>query len=312
MAEVVIDTDIPIYAKRYNKKVVFPIGDFTCFLCTEGMKEALKRGHLKKVKRMSVYQRGIIFKEYVDFFYKLRLKYQHENNAIMEELVKLFLNSLYGKFAQKCPVQEITKDYTFDGFHREEIYNFRTGEKWVEYKMFNTKVIEKGFEESDNSFVAVASHITEAARLKLWRLIEVIGPDKVLYCDTDSIKLLKQDISVVSDYLDEEKLGYLKIEDESKTLNIIGLKSYITDSKRVLKGVPLRAIEVSPGVYKYQAFLKQKTHMKHGIDDGILMKTMYKTVETYYDKGYVLNDGRVIPFQFSEQQTLSELLPIPF
>lgn len=312
IAKVEVNTDIPIYAVRHDKKVIFPIGNFNCFLCTEGIKEALNRGHLVSVKQLAVYQRALIFKEYVDFFYELKLKYKKENNKIMCQLCKYFLVSLYGKFAQKCPIQEIEKDFTFDGFYRLETYDLVTGEVEIEYKMFNTKVVEKGFEEGKNSFVAITSHITEAARIKLWHLIEFAGREKVLYCDTDGFKIRTEDISNIEFLLDESKLGYLKIEDKSKSLEILGLKSYITDSERVIKGIPLKAVEVSTDVYKYVSFLKQATHMKKQVDDGVLLKTMYKSINRNYDKGYVLNDGKILPFRFSKSLPLSEQPQLPF
>lgn len=312
VAEVDVKTDVPIYALRNDGKTIFPVGDFRCFLCTEGLKEALLRGHVKKVIRLAVYQKDKIFSEYVDFFYGLKRKYKQEKNDIMVKMTKIFLNSLYGKFAQKCPVQIIEQDYTFEGFYRMETYDLVSHEFEVEYKMFNTKVIERGWVEGDRSFVAISAHITEAARLLLWQLIERVGIDRVLYCDTDSIILHTHNLSRITDLMDDSNLGYLRIDETFKSLTILGLKSYITDTKRVLKGIPKRAVEIEPYLFEYRCFLSQLEHMKKSIEEGVWSYMATRLVQEYYDKGVVNTEGKISPFHISGQTLVSETPQLPF
>ncbi|GAJ11499.1 unnamed protein product, partial [marine sediment metagenome] len=103
VADVHLETDVPVYAVKHEQRVSFPVGSFRTFLCTGGLQEAMTRGHLKKIYRMSVYQKDDLFTQYVDFFYNLRSESKQENNPVYVRMLKLFLNSLYGKFAQWQP-----------------------------------------------------------------------------------------------------------------------------------------------------------------------------------------------------------------
>jgi len=100
VAKVRVHTDIPVYAMRFNRKIVFPVGEFDTFLCTGGLQEALSRGHLKTVYKLAVYRKGDLFSRYVNYFYGLRQEAVVETNPVYTQILKKFLNSLYGKFAQ--------------------------------------------------------------------------------------------------------------------------------------------------------------------------------------------------------------------
>lgn len=44
---------------------------------------------------------GQIFKSFDDYMYNARLDYKKKGNASMAQCIKIFINSLYGKFGQK-------------------------------------------------------------------------------------------------------------------------------------------------------------------------------------------------------------------
>jgi len=297
VSEVIIHTDLPIYPIRTAGKLIFPIGTFRTYLCTRGLQTALKRGHVQSIKTMAVYQKAPLFDSYVAFFYALKEKYSENKDEILTRMSKLFLNSLYGKFGQKKLLTEMIEDVTFDGYYRIDTIDLVTGEKEIEYKMFNKRVIEYGQEDGKQSFPAIASHITEDARLLLWQIIESTGPEKVLYCDTDSIKIRKRDLKHVKHPVDFHELGALKVEDQFDRLEIIAPKCYITEKERVLKGVPKTALETDTGTFQYTTFLKQASHMKKRITRYFITQETVKTLNRNYDKGMVHADGKVTPFR---------------
>jgi len=298
VSEVIVDTNLPIYPVRVSGKLIFPTGQFKTYLCSRGLQSALKRHHILSIENMAVYQKAPLFDSYVAFFYALKERQTQEGNEIMIRLSKLFLNSLYGKFGQKKTLTETIEDCTFDGYYRIETIDLVTGERELEYKMFNKRVIEYGEEDGKMSFPAIASHITEDARLLLWQVIESTGQEKVLYCDTDSIKIRKEHLADVKYRTDQYELGALKIEDEFNDLEIIAPKCYITEKKRVLKGVPKDALEILPDTFQYTSFLKQASHMKQRITRYFITRETSKTLNRNYDKGIVHADGTVTPFHY--------------
>lgn len=299
IAEVSLQTDVPIYAIRHDNKLVFPVGSFNAFLGTGGLKEALARGHLKSVKRVSFYLKDVLFSDYVDEFYGLRLKYEKTGNKVYETLCKYLLNCLYGKFGQFVPLESKHFDKTFDGYYRIENYIPATRERFLEYKLFNRVIIVRGRVLGKKSILGIPIHITEYARLILYQIIEQIGRENVLYCDTDSVKIRLKDLERVKWPIAEKTLGSLKVEDQTEYLKIMGLKSYITDRERKIKGIPRKATEISPMTFEFVSFPSQKSHMADRIDDHFVTKKIIRHVTGEYSKGVVLPSGVVKPFSLN-------------
>jgi hypothetical protein len=298
IAEVTVKTQKPAYAIHYNGKTVFPIGEFTCFLCTEGIKYALENEHITGVRQMAIYKKGRPFKSYVDKLFSVRKKYKNENNKVMEKLSKFMANSLYGKWGQKYQVEEKqAKDGVHD-YYKEEILDFTTG-SWITKTHLMNRIITKTDEvEGRLAFVAICAHITEAARMLLWSMIEKVGTDKVLYCDTDCIKIRKKHMYLIENEIDSNILGKLKLEDESKELTICGNKFYVTEKETKLKGIPRDAIEIAKDHYRFRVWPKMTYHLRNGIITGYHRNVVERKVKIAYDKGIVLNSGRIIPFTF--------------
>ena len=213
----------------------------------------------------------------------------------MTKLCKYMHNGLYGKFGQLGFHTDITDQDTGNRYLREDILDAVTGRMETITHFMNMRIIQYQEGEGKNSNVAIAAHITENARLVLWEIINQVGTDRVLYCDTDSVKIRLADIDRVAWEIDETKLGALKIEDQTDTLIIEGSKQYRTDTQRRIKGVPHAAKEISPGVFVYNTFDRQTTHLRGGVDTGAKMHQVTKTLKHVYDKGTVLPGGRVIP-----------------
>jgi len=302
VADVHIETDVPVYAVKHEEKVSFPVGSFRTFLCTGGLQEAMNRGHLKKVYRMSVYKKSDLFTGYVDFFHNLRLESKQENNPVYVKMLKLFLNSLYGKFGQWQPETIETEDITFDGYWRMETLDLLTGEMDIEYKLLNKVIRRIGKVPGKNSFIAVAAHVTEFARLLLWWILEDIGIDYVLYCDTDSVKIRAADLHRVRYPQHPSKLGALKIDDRFEFFDIRGAKNYVTEKDRHIKGIPKKAEEISQFLYRYPTFLSQIMHLNQSEDMCQIVEYVERYAPRNYFKGEIGLEGRISPFRLLQPQ----------
>ena len=311
VCEVEIETDLPIYAVRLKNKLIFPVGRFMAYLCSEGLKEALARGHVKKILVMAVYRRAKLFSEYVDFFFTLKSKYKTEGNKVLEMMCKYFLNTLYGKFGQKRTETLKWKDRTPGQYFKEQIFDLTRGIWITETHLLGMVIHKRSVGEAPHSCVAIAAHITESARLYLWKLFETVGFEKVMYCDTDSIKLRACDVGPLRPFMDKYRLGALDIADKSERLDIMGAKAYRTENKLVMKGVPKKAKRVDTYKYEYYTFFNQATHLNQGITRYYLTKKTVKNVTPRYDKGQITTEGKIIPFRLEPSGPLLSQLHEP-
>jgi len=300
VAEVLLNTNEPAYGIRYKGKLVFPTGSFTTVLCSEGLRYAYRHKHLFAIKQAAIYQKEYIFNSYVNYFMKLKEKYSKEGNAFLREVSKYFLLYLYGKFAQQKDVLLEQEDITFDGYFREETYDLVTAKTEIITKLFNKKWITFEREPAGCCFLPIPAHVTEYARFHLYKLMKRVGLNKVLYCDTDSIKLREKDMQPLTKSIHPDKLGKLKVEERFTKFIINGAKNYQTDNTKKIKGVPSKAQQIADYTYSYMQFMKQATHLRAEVTRYFIVKPEIKVVKPYYDKGKVLSDGRIIPYELNQ------------
>jgi len=298
IAEIEVDTPIACFAVKYKGKTIFPVGQFTCYVCSTGLHYALVHGYVRIIKKASIYRRTDLFTSYVDYFHKLRLNYILTENDIFLLLCKYMHNSLYGKFGQIEMITEITEVETGRDYFREEIFNMVTNQMVVVTTFMNMELVQYPGGEGKDSNVAIAAHITENARFYLWDLIQEVGMNKVLYCDTDGIKIRERDLIRLKSKIDPQKLGRLKIENRSNELFIGGAKNYRTEDTRKIKGIPRSAKEITPGVFQFDSFVRQTTHMRVGQIRGAQVRTVTRELKAVYNKGRIMKSGKVRPFKF--------------
>jgi len=257
----------------------------------------MMQDHLEAVHRLALYRKAPIFREYVDYWYPLKVQYKTEGNALYTRMVKLYLNSLYGKFGQRRFVEHSEELVDHPEITREECYDTSTGEHWIEYSLFNVFVRQFGKVDTAYTFTAIAAHVTDYARMKLWKIIKLVGRERVLYCDTDSVVLREADILALSPLRHPTTLGALSVGKRTNTLTINGAKDYVTDDGRTVKGVPADAIQIGEHTYLYDQFLRSRTLQRLGCSEGGEVRQVIKTVIPAYDKGQVLPDGRILPWR---------------
>lgn len=299
IAEVDLDTKEPVFAVRYNSKLIFPTGQFRTFLCSEGLKYAIKKGYVKKFIRGSFYRMDDIFTQYVEYFSTLRTHYQEKENAVMTKLCKYMHNTLYGKWAEREIITDMIDLPTGGEYTRKEIWDAVKGGWWIETRFMNKSLVQHYEGEGSHSFPAIAAHITENARMELWYLIKTIGRDKVLYCDTDSCIIRARDLNKIKSKLSDTTLGAVKIQERFSELRIDGVKNYRTNKVRHIKGIPEKAVEFAPGWFRYDSFQRQSACLKDSRITGVRIVPVTRKLTHKYNKGVVSADGIVTPYHFS-------------
>lgn len=302
VADVIIDTTEPIYAIRGNR-TFFPTGRFQVSLCTPELADALAAGRIVKVIHAVLYEKAFLFRSFVDTFYALRLRFKAEGVDEYVELCKKILNSLYGKFGQKAEEWTKIEDCPDEPDRYETlIYADKPKAHSLRYLMGQCFELTR-FDESYDSFPAIAAHVTAYGRLWLWRLMEKAGKGNYFYCDTDSLIVNGKGLKHLRSEMSDTDLGKLKIVETMNRMAIYGLKDYETGTKIVTKGIRSNAEKLSEGVYRQDKWPSIQGMLRSGKSEIYTVEKTVKHLSRTYEKGTVLPDGRVIPFVLSLTET---------
>ena len=138
-----------------------------------------------------------LFKDFIAPIYKKKC----ESSGAVKQLQKIYLNSLYGKFATSPRHINKTPDIVDDVVHYSS----------------DPLEIEKPI------YTAVASFITAYSRLTLFRAIQD-NHDNFVYCDTDSVHVLNGNFK---GEIHDSNLGAFKLEKVYAKAIYLGQKAYI-------------------------------------------------------------------------------------
>lgn len=140
------------------------------------------------------------FKKYADIFIAMKNRYK----GIKRAVVKVLLNSPYGKMAMNGLQEKYTYSINADGLIDKELTGIELDEN-----MYN--------------YLPIAIAITAASRKYLLETANTIGFKNVMYMDTDSIKYKNKKVGLV---FDSDKLGMWKDEGLVPLFKTIAPKKY--------------------------------------------------------------------------------------
>lgn len=312
VARVTVQTDEPVYPYASVDRVIYPVGQFETSLSTPELAYALAHDHLLSCSEWVSYEPAPLFREFVDELYPLRSQYRTDGNLAFAFLVKILLNSLYGKFGQRgfvwkrceecdsAPYDEFDGNCEVDGpilKHRR-----RFGEMW--HRLRDLEAFE--------SFPAIAAHVTAYARMALWQLKSEAGHENVYYCDTDSLYTNTVGKERLSARMSETELGGLKLESESRYAWFRAPKDYELDDYRKIKGVRKSARQVSDTVYEQVQFESYDQTLSHGQDGVIVVKSVQKRLSRLNRQSRGTGVGWRQPYQIDEAPGTLHRLPWQF
>lgn len=303
IADVVISTPTPMYPKKVNKRLCFPIGRFHTTLCTASLKMAIENNHLVSVGRVATYHHNPIFVNYVKYFHDLKGEYERNKDTAFRQVTKLFLNTLYGKFGQRSQ-HVVSEEETEDvGFSIDRMFDMGSQTWFTVKKDWNLVVTtNEDIEETTLSFPGIAAHVTDYARCLLWEFMTIAGVENVYYTDTDSLIVNDNGYRNLTRNIEPGILGKLNLEKQSNILEIRGLKDYTFGEESKTKGIPKTAVQTGPDDFKVTIFPTYLTGRREGMELPYCVQTRSKHLTREYHKGQVNKEtGTVTPFVLMEQ-----------
>ena len=164
-----------------------------CFTAPE-IRRALEVGYEFEFIKMLASDSSCLFADYIKTYYEIKSEASKNKDAGLKATAKLLLNSLWGKFGQRIDYAEklyISDDQKIDDLNRQQLsgritYTLGNRLGGGENKTFQEVNIKTADPDIGNTNILLASHVTAYGRLTLYNLLEKVGINNIIYCDTDS------------------------------------------------------------------------------------------------------------------------------
>lgn len=298
-AKVLIETNEPVFPVMNGNITVYPVGQFITTLTTPELILAIEKGWYRDVYEMAWYLKAPLFRDYILDFHGLRMEYRHAGNSGYEQIAKMMMNSLYGKFGQSGFDQRRIGNAKIDDTWSQVVVNAQTHKVSRMFALAGGVYDESKEGESANSFPAIAAHVTAYARLYLYSLFSKAGRNHVYYCDTDSLIVDQTGHNNLKDLIDPDRLGYLKVEHKSRSLAIYAPKDYIMGDRVRIKGVMKDAEILDANTVEQSQWQRLGGQIHTGQIDDFIVKRVKKSLHRMIRSGTVLPSGWIEPFELT-------------
>lgn len=290
------------YLPFRDEKLLFPVGTFRAKYTHFELREAIKLGYKIIEVHSSISfekEEELTLKEFIEKTFNSRNVFKKEKNEVMSYVLKIILNSSYGKLGQG-------KEFT-------ELVPYNPEEKIIGGEIFgNNQIIKKTIDDKYPPYTNfyLAALITAQARHNIYQYL-IIRPKDTVYCDTDSIYIknkldekllgnklgdLEHQHTVKECHFVAPKVYYVKLADETTYYKCRGVwgdlaQEYFTKG-HVNKMQPLKYVETCrKNLYK--------SKRKEQLIDFNFWTNKLKSKKSDYDKRTVLKNGETQPINLN-------------
>jgi hypothetical protein len=299
LARVAEQHRFPILPQRLSHKLMFMRGYHTGWYSNHELQlvEKMSPFRLDVLKTIACEEHGPVFRDYVDDIYARRMEAREQGNSALALILKLKLNSFYGKFGQSREAERvvINPEYIEEGMKLDFIGDVPVFRKIV--RNMSTHIIP-----------SISALVTAYSRVYMWKWFTGVPDADLFYMDTDSI-------IASTPCLEESKaLGKFKLELRMEKFYPILPKVYYYEvdgvSRVKAKGLPMQDMDsfrrwlarlpVSDhrGIETFKRSLRKTTG-----ETMLYNKVVTRTLASYYDKRRMLDDYRTYPFKTGDDRS---------
>lgn len=243
--EVLGQGDLPL--RRVDGSLDYPDREFRTVLCGDELADCVASGRVIKWYRWISYKTADVFSRYVAYWWAIRIQAKAMHDLATDQLAKLMLNSLYGKFASRSPkwetmpgVMPLVRWGHFVMFC-PELERFR---KYRGIAGMTQRLTKQ--EEKDDTFPAISAFVTSAGRTYMKRIRDMLGHRNVLMQQTDAFVLTQEgyDRLCASEFWGPTDLGKFRLVDRYDWIDVRDALHYRASDDECLSGVPADRVQV--------------------------------------------------------------------
>lgn len=187
LAEVDVETELPVVPTSFAGNVVWPGGRFRTTLWAPEIKLALDSGAKVHIVQAWVYRKGPALKRWAEWVMEQVRETGQNGPGWKHAVLKYWSRALVGRFAMTHARWEYAYDSPWDRICVTQGWDRTTGTEFQELQIGRDVWENRGQVEWRDSMPMVTGYIQSVCRVWMWELLQAVPDHATLYCDTDSI-----------------------------------------------------------------------------------------------------------------------------
>ena len=299
IADVLLETDRPVFPVRAAGGIAYPVGTFRTVLAGPEIDYARQLGYLREIGPGQFHLLG----QGMRSFFARVVDWGRPGVAPIDPAAaamwKQFGRGVVGKFSQRGYVTEVTSMLTDRDWFYEQGYDLETGRSyWLVHRAGR---IEKRWQEGDarNAYPAVTAVVESLVRVALDKIIVAAASDSVVLCDTDGLwvdMVARPDLDAMQQ---AARPFTLKLKDETARIEIAGPQSYDWQGGSRHAGRPRNMTRTGPDTWAGDVFPGLAWQMAHGKAGEYQLVAHRWKQEACTVRAWVTDDGHVTPLEIT-------------
>lgn len=332
LAEVELETEVPRWPVRWHKAVWYPTGRFRTHLAGPEIAEAARLGCLRAIGPGWVHQLGHVLLPWAQWVLSVQDDTAGEHPPAARIVAKHWGRTVIGKFSARGFEKEEMGCSPVLGWGFEEGWDRGTGARGGFVDLGGRRWWITSTSASDNAYPAVLAWVESHVRLRLSRVIEALGDNAVIQCDTDGLiiaedglarwaaaracvdprymptgNLVERGIDMLNQLI---KPLTLRVKRSYNQARVLGPQHVEILGERRFSGLPKDARRIGIDKYAAHAWPKLQWQLTSGDPRGYVRPLMTPTISGPFANGWVLASGRVVPVQtVVTREGATEVLP---
>lgn len=264
LAEVEVETSVPVLPTKVDGRMVWPVGTFTTTAWSPELVAAIHAGATLRVKRAWLYSTSPALKQWADWIIDGLTPGPGERPAWQKIVFKHWCRALPGRFGMSYQKWE-EFGRTLDAHVSQGLcWDARTRETRMLTQLGNTVSASGGVTEWDQSQPAITGYIMSVCRVWVWDVVQALGPEAVLYVDTDSFYVTGEHHDAAF-ALSRTPLGEgLRLKNTYPRGHILGPRQIVTGSRPRVAGLPHRAVKMPDGSFQGEVWQSLANSVQSG------------------------------------------------
>jgi len=302
MAEVTISIPhdmfvAPLCYRDSNGRLLYPVGIIRGVWTYDELRFAEDHG-AQIIKVHKGYGCNTVVRPFDDFILGMYARRKATNIPSEKLFLKVLMNSLYGKIASKNTITRTVSRHTLLKGNSSRLNDV----KWISP---NRGLLDYKTPSQPYVNMVWGSMITANSRTCLTQHLMSVPPERLIYCDTDSIYCINHDMPV------SDELGGLKLEKTAGIMEVWQPKAYRLDGEYKAKGVPkarngkdFAKEYIEEGFTEFEAPIRFRRSINSRLGKANQWIMHSKGMKTTYSNK-TLSNGRYLPPVIGQQQTMN-------
>lgn len=297
LADVTVHTTQPVVPTKRDNRILWPVGTFDTTLWWPEIEAVLSEGGTVTPHCVWLYRSEPALQEWGTWI----IEQVHGHGEIPYQWVPLVLKhwsrTLIGRFATQYQNWEEFGTERDSKVSVGKLYDTRTGITTDIMQVGHDIHIMTGLSESDDSCPQITSYIMSVARRILWDALQAVGPENVLYMDTDSLIVNMEGHVILTELTKLGQFDGLRLKDRHRGYEIYGPRSAIIGSRRVFAGMPKAAVRTGEKTFTGEVWTNLEKSLSIGEADRVTIQPRSFTVRYNDFRRQRAENGRTVPHQ---------------